>query len=761
MKRIRVLVPLMLIVTMSFATVFPSVGITPVNRVENSTNIQQNPSFGISEWTPTFNVSVNSTSNSLNPSIAMDSKENLYVVWSDLTDIYGGTDSDIVFRVWNASIEAWTSIQLVSVDSTRNIGSSVVVADSYDNIHFIWSELNPSETAYQLKHRFWNSTTKLWNDTSSVITGTTIDATNPAVCADTKGNLHLVWQDYSMAGDLDIRYNCFNATTNSWMLPQTVSVGSSEDSMRPKIDADAAGDLYVVWYEQTFTSYNIRYNRWNATSGFWQTTVYVTSDALDLNRFPSLRVDEMGNVHIVWAYNYGFNSVKYKKWDNATSAWQPTQIPYNTTGIVEYPEIDVDHYGSILLTWCDSQDDDGEGDYDIKYGYCDSSGTWSNDEWLSVDSTGDTYFPGILISSIGCIHVVWEDRSIPSDSDIHYRQFEVLDGDNDGLSDYIELQIGTDPELIDTDNDNFLDGYEYEYGTDPLDPLSYPGMPQDWYDAIYSDLNGNASLIQQVITWMEGNYSDIQALFTMLDGNASLLVSTVNALNENATLISNLVTWSGGNATLLLSVAAQVEAIEPTDLTQIIAWLDGNHSAIETLFTYVEGNATLLLDVVYDLSGNATRLELIAALATQNTAALNLMNASMIGDIDEIRAVLEQLGVTVGDSDYDGLDDLDEIAHGTDIQCIDSDTDNLNDAFEIKLGTNPLDDDSDADTYLDGIEVIAGTDPLDPLSYPGSIQISTTMLILGVGSIGFGVIILGVLYKKRDSILNTIRRRAR
>lgn len=270
-----------------------------------------------------------------------------------------------------------------------------------------------------------------------------------------------------------------------------------------------------------------------------------------------------------------------------------------------------------------------------------------------------------------------------------------FDTDMDGLSDWAESVYGTDPSCIDTDNDNFLDGYEAGYGSDPLDPMSYPAMPQVWYEAIYEDLDGNATLIQ------------------------------------------NLIAWSNGNATLLQSVMQQLDT-NATMLEQVISWLDGNHTAIQTLFTYVNGNATLLMQTITELNGNATQLELVAALATQNIERLTQLNASYIGSIDEIRAVLYKLGVTVGDTDYDGLDDLQELALGTDLQCIDTDCDNLNDAYEVKIGTDPTDDDSDNDTYYDGAEVLAGTDPLDYLDYPGSTSSTTTATtepFMGIGLI--------------------------
>jgi hypothetical protein len=196
------------------------------------------------------------------------------------------------------------------------------------------------------------------------------------------------------------------------------------------------------------------------------------------------------------------------------------------------------------------------------------------------------------------------------------------DWDSDGLSDFLEVNTYfTNPQLIDTDGDNFLDGYEVDYGSDPTDSESYPAIPEQWFESLNVLMEGNATLIQ------------------------------------------NLIDWSNGNETLL---------------------------------------------------------EITYALAIQNTAYLAALEGNLEGNVTEIRAVLEELGFIIGDTDYDGLDDLDEVLYNTSLTCADTDCDNLNDAFEVKIGTDPLNDDSDGDDWYDGVEVAAGTSPMDAADYPGS-----------------------------------------
>ena len=67
------------------------------------------------------------------------------------------------------------------------------------------------------------------------------------------------------------------------------------------------------------------------------------------------------------------------------------------------------------------------------------------------------------------------------------------------------------------------------------------------------------------------------------------------------------------------------------------------------------------------------------------------------------------------DTDKDGLRDIDERRHGTDITLADTDADGLSDYTEInQYKTDPLVSDSDGDTYLDGDEIDNGYDPLGP-----------------------------------------------
>ncbi|WP_242344289.1 PKD domain-containing protein [Anaeromyxobacter terrae] len=102
------------------------------------------------------------------------------------------------------------------------------------------------------------------------------------------------------------------------------------------------------------------------------------------------------------------------------------------------------------------------------------------------------------------------------------------------------------------------------------------------------------------------------------------------------------------------------------------------------------------------------------------------------------------LPTCAGDSDCDGLPDDWELAHGLSPfwagdALADPDGDGLDNLHELAYGTDPRNADSDGDGFADGEEVLAGTDPLSrevPLlaarapasSPPGLVQLSSSLV---------------------------------
>jgi hypothetical protein len=109
-----------------------------LDPTENQYNID---SFDSSawNWTITEVVSTESTSTSYSPSLAVDSLGNVHIAWFDFTDYSGaGTDWDIFYKRWEISTSLWTMTEVVSTESTSNSYNPSLAVDILGNVHIAW-----------------------------------------------------------------------------------------------------------------------------------------------------------------------------------------------------------------------------------------------------------------------------------------------------------------------------------------------------------------------------------------------------------------------------------------------------------------------------------------------------------------------------------------------------------------------------------------------------------------------------------------------
>lgn len=117
-----------------------------------------------STWTDTGFPLISGYSQS-NPSIAIDSHNNVHVVWHGTDAIYGG--SQIKYSKYDGtSWSTWTNIQPISGYSQSHPSIAI---DSADNLHVIWQGGDSSNTtAAQIKYSKFTTTWSPWVNISEV-----------------------------------------------------------------------------------------------------------------------------------------------------------------------------------------------------------------------------------------------------------------------------------------------------------------------------------------------------------------------------------------------------------------------------------------------------------------------------------------------------------------------------------------------------------------------------------------------------------------
>ncbi|MHA1219824.1 MAG: hypothetical protein ACTSO5_14260 [Candidatus Heimdallarchaeaceae archaeon] len=400
------------------------------------------------KWNITEVVSTESTEHSYNPSLVVDSSDNIHVAWHDVTNYAGaGGDGDIFYKRWDASTSSWATTEVVSTESTSDSVFPSLAVDSAGNVHIAWYDYSiygGSGGDNDIFYKRWNASSSSWTTTEVVSTESTAGSEEPSLAVDSAGNVHIAWSDetaYAGAGgDWDIFYKRWDASTSSWTTTEIVSTESTAVSAFPSLAVDSAGNVHIAWWDQTDYAGNggegdIFYKRWEVSTSTWTTTEVVSTESTDTSTNPSLAT-YAGNVHIAWYDGTAYAGsgldmdIFYKRWDVSTSFWTTTEvISTESTGHSNYPSLATDFAGKVHITWMDLTNYSSAGtDIDIFYKHWDSSSsTWTTTEVVSTESTSGSWYPSLAVDSADNVHVAWHDSTnyagAGTDMDIFYKLF--------------------------------------------------------------------------------------------------------------------------------------------------------------------------------------------------------------------------------------------------------------------------------------------------------------------------------------------------
>jgi hypothetical protein len=264
---------------------------------------------------------------SYKPSIAIDSNDNIHVVWYDYTDGPWGSDTEI-FHVQYSSDSGWSNATLISdgyMGTYWNEGGSSypkIAIDDNDNLHVVWQDETDGAWGIDREIMYaeynvssgWTNATVIsdgyngvyWND----------DYSNNPVISCYNDQIYVVWEDGTngvWGTDYEIFYVNYTPSSD-WSNVTIISDGymgnywNNEYSFNPDLIADYNGVIHVVWEDGTDGFWGIDteilYVNYTLNSGW--TNVSVLSDGYSgvywndgLSRYPSICVG-VGNIYIVW-----------------------------------------------------------------------------------------------------------------------------------------------------------------------------------------------------------------------------------------------------------------------------------------------------------------------------------------------------------------------------------------------------------------------------------------------------------------------------
>ena len=353
------------------------------------------------------NISNNSDF-SFTPQVSVDSAGNIFMVWEDDTD----TNVNILFSRSTDGGVTFSAPKRLS-DTSGFSSNPRIAVDAHGAINVVWEDDSPGNLDV-----FFSRSTDLGTTFSSPIdlSADAADSANPQIATDTPGNIFVVWENDT--GALGILFSRSIDGGQTFSAPVFLSTNMG-GSVSPQMLVDLAGNINVVWEDDSVGAADISYSR-SANSGMSFSIPKSLSRNVGNSVSAQIAVDLGGNINVVWENDSpgNFDVFYSRSADNGTTFSIPKNLS-NDLGLSRNPQIAVDSSGSVNVLWADNippnfntdvyfvRSNDGGATFSAVRNLSNNAG-FSANPWLTVDAGGN-------------VNVTWED-STPGIRDIFFAQ---------------------------------------------------------------------------------------------------------------------------------------------------------------------------------------------------------------------------------------------------------------------------------------------------------------------------------------------------
>jgi hypothetical protein len=276
---------------------------------------------------------------SWDPSIAVDSDDNLFVAWYDGThgndEIFyakstdGGSSWKTKRLTWNSGDSWWPSIAL----------------DPEDRIHVVWSD--NSFAYYEIYHKMSTDGGASW--TQKRLTYSPGHSYVPYISVDSYSRLHVVWMDGISPGNSEIFYKISTDTGTNWSTKRLT--WTSDVSSTPTIAVGSNGHIHVTWFDDTPGNSEIFYKTSTDGGMSWSAKRLTWNSGGSQESVVS--VDKNDYIHVVWRDESPVNAeIYHKRSTDGGSSWTTQRLTWNS-GNSYSPSIAVDSNNHLHVVWFD------------------------------------------------------------------------------------------------------------------------------------------------------------------------------------------------------------------------------------------------------------------------------------------------------------------------------------------------------------------------------------------------------------------------
>lgn len=272
-------------------------------------------------WSEMMNVSRTDSQASYEPTLAVDSNDNLHCVWKQCET--ASYTFDLYYSMYDGV--SWsTPVNITHQYCSFNASHyPSLVVDSNDRLHLIYeAPIN----VFDIFYLHYDGVS--WSEPFS-ISQVPWDAGFPCVAIDSLDNLHVIWRE--QIPNEPVMYTRYDG--QSWSTPEAIAFIPNKRVACPCMVVNSQGYPRVIWCGGTFAdSFDIYYTAFDGSS--WSSSLNLSNSAEE-SSYNSLAIDSVDNLYVIWteltdscSYELYYRTYHDSTWSAITNLTQDTAVSF-------------------------------------------------------------------------------------------------------------------------------------------------------------------------------------------------------------------------------------------------------------------------------------------------------------------------------------------------------------------------------------------------------------------------------------------------
>jgi len=341
-------------------------------------------------WANPRNLS-QTTTNSLDPAIAISREDKIHVVWADWDQPPLLFRSRIYYTQFNGSF--WTAaITLTPTAGTMNWNPDIAL-DNEGHPHVVWERSDVGDIYY----RYYNGSNWTVEHNISESSGSSY---NPKIKIDQKNHKHIVWNDNS-PGSPAIFHRYIDGTYRS---PAAMISDTLAYSQAPVLVIDEDNFVHCAWISAPSSKQKVRIHYRSRKLENWSPIEQISADTLEA-KDPALALKSDGSAVLVWRQILadGQNEQIYFR-EQIHGLWADPE-PVCEPGQFLKPDVVIDDQDQIYAVWNNRSSSSTSSRLHLsRYARREWTGPFVLLQHLSYDCLK----PKIALDSHQQVHLVWQ-----------------------------------------------------------------------------------------------------------------------------------------------------------------------------------------------------------------------------------------------------------------------------------------------------------------------------------------------------------------